>query len=332
VLVEGAVRLTRLVGGEDLVINETDHRGAYGGAVRAYVEPDGVYGGSMTTTAPSRFFAVRGEDFAEMVRTWFPMALHLLDGLYVGIRSSEAQVRQREHLADLGTLSAHLAHELNNPAAATVRAAAQLRTRVAGMRHKLGMVASGKADPRVIASLVELQERALERAAKADVQLSPVALSDAEDELADRLGGLGVSGAFDLAPVFVAAGLDDAWVDEVVDTVAPEPPEGALRWLAYALETEALMSELEDASSRISALVAVVKEYSHMDSAGEQAVDLVRGLESTLVMLGGKLSGLTVVHEHAPSLPPLQGYPAELNQVWTNLIDNAAHAMGGSAP
>ena len=326
VLVEGGVRLSRLVAGQEVVVNETDHRGVYGGATRAYAEDPGPYSGTMTTTVPSRLFRIPGEDFAELVRRWFPMAVHLLDGLYVGIRSSEAQVRQREHLAGLGVLSANLAHELNNPAAATVRASSQLRSRVAGMRAKLGMVASGKADPHTIGLLVELQEQAVEHAGKNDRVLSPMDTADAEDELADHLEELGVTGAFELAPVYVQAGLDVAWVDEVARTVAPDPPEGALRWLAYTLETEALMDEIEDASSRISALVATVKDYSHMDQAAASEVDLHKGLDSTVVMLGGKLARLSVVREYDRSLPPVPAWPAELNQVWTNLLDNAAAA------
>jgi signal transduction histidine kinase len=326
VLVEGGIRLTRLANGEELLINETTQRGVYSGAVRSYVQDPGPYVGTVVTTAPSRMFRLPGEAFAELVQRWFPMALHLLDGLWVGVRSSEAQVRQREHLVGLGVLSANLAHELNNPAAATVRAAEQLRSRVAGMRHKLGMVASGALAPRVIAALVELQEAAVERAAKHDAVLTPMEVSDAEDELADHLESLGVTGGFDLAPVFVQAGLDTAWVDEVAATVAPEPPEGALRWLAYTLETEALMDEIEDASTRISALVAAVKDYSHMDQAGASDVDVHKGLDSTLVMLGTKLARLTVLKEYDRTLPQVPAWPAELNQVWTNLLDNAAYA------
>ena len=329
VLLEGRQRLSRLMGSEDVVVNETDHRGSYGGATRSYVADEQSYPATITTAAPSRFFRLTGPDFAEFVRSTFPMAVHLLDGLFVGIRNSEAQVRQREHLASLGTLSANLAHELNNPAAAAVRATSQLRTRVAGMRHKLGMVASGRKDPAVIAALVDLQERAVERAAKADVRLSPVAASDAEDAIVDRLEELGVRGGFELAPVLVAAGLDVAWLDEVAGTVAPAPAEGAVRWLAYALESEALMDELEDASTRISTLVEAVKLYAHMDSASHEEVDLHPGIDSTLVMLGAKLAGTDVVKEYDRSLPPVPAFAAELNQVWTNLVVNAVQALGG---
>ena len=333
VLVEGAVKLSRLVNGEELVTSETDHRGAYGGAVRSYVDGDETYFGSMTTTEPSRVFALPAPDFRWLMQTWFPMAVHLLDGLYVGVRNSEAQVQQREHLASLGTLSANLAHELNNPAAATVRATSQLRTRVAGMRHKLGLLATGSMPPEALRGLVELQERAVEQAAKADRSISPVQLSDLEDEIADRLEELGVGSGYELAAVFAASGLDADWVADaagcVDDDAAPGAREGALRWIAYTLETESLMDEIEDASGRISTLVAAVKEYSHMDAASQQDVDLHPGLDSTVVMLGAKLSGITVVKEFDRGLPRVPARPAELNQVWTNLLDNAAAAMGG---
>ena len=249
---------------------------------------DETYAGSMTATEPSRVFALPAPDFREMVRTWFPMAVHLLDGLYVGVRNSEAQVRQREHLASLGTLSANLAHELNNPAAAAVRATSQLRSRVAGMRHTLGLLASGSILTESLLELVELQERAVEQAAKADRTLSPVQLADLEDQIADRLDELGVAAGYELAPVFAACGLDADWVAQAsgcVDDTIPGAREGALRWIAYTLETESLMDEIADASSRIWALVAAVKDYSHMDAATEQDVGLHPGLDSTVVML-----------------------------------------------
>ncbi len=329
VLLDGALRLLRTVAGEDLVVNETAHRGTYAGAVRAYVS-DEPYNNSVVASAPSRFFRLPAKDFAAFVQAELPMAVHLLDGLYLGLRSTEAQVRQREHLADLGTLSANLAHELNNPAAATVRATAQLRERVAGMRHKLGAIASGRFDPEVMARLVELQERTVERAAtaKAEDPLSPVEVADAEDVLVDRLDALGVAGAYDLAGVLVAAGLDEQWFDELC-AVFGRTPEGPLRWIAYTLETEALMDEIEDASTRISTLVAAVKQYAHRDTASYADVDVHPGLDSTVVMLGHKLAGIEVRREYDRSLPTVPAYGAELNQVWTNLMDNAADAMGG---
>ena len=330
VLLTGAVRLSRLVNGEDVVVNETDHRGSYAGAIRAYVERDGAYANSLVTTRPSSFFTLPGDDFAVFMRTWFPMAVHLLDGLYLGIRNTEGTVRQREHLAQLGALSANLAHELNNPAAAAVRATGQLRDRVAGMRHKLATIAESEASARAIAGLVACQEVAVALAATSRGRhRSPVEEADLEDALVERLDELGVAGGYELAPVYVAAGLDVAWLDQVVDRIGDGALEGGLRWLAYTLETESLMEEIEDAAGRISTLVGAVKQYSYMDTASVQEVDVHVGLDSTVVMLGHKLQGVEVVRDYDHSLPEVPAHAAELNQVWTNLIDNAADAMGG---
>lgn len=330
VLLDGRLRLSRPALGEDALINETSHRGAYAGAVRAFAdsaEPD--YQTTLTAVVPSRFLRLAAADFATMMHQWFPMAVHLLDGLYMGVRTTEATVRQREHLANLGHLAANLAHELNNPAAATVRAAAQLRTRVAGMRHKLGLIAEADIDRATLARLVAMQEAAVERAAKQREPLTALAEADLEDALADKLDELGVTGPYELAPAFVAAGLDPPWLDQIAGEVGDQAMDGAVRWLAYALETEGLMNEIEEAAGRISTLVAAVKQYSHLDQAAHQDVDLHPGLDSTLVMLGHKLAGVRVERDYDGSLPPVAAYASELNQVWTNLIVNAAEAMSG---
>ena len=330
VLMEGGVRLFRSAAGEDVTISESSQRGVYAGAVRAFAATAGAtYETSLTTTQPSRLLRLPAADFAEFMHTWFPMAVHLLDALYTGIRTTEATVRQREHLAQLGRLSASLAHELNNPAAATVRAADQLRSRVAGMRHKLAKIAEGTVNPALISRLTTLQEAAVERAAKERPPLTALQESDLEADLAARMEELGVTESLDIAPVFASSGLDTTWLDDVADEIGADSLDGALRWLGYTLETEQLMSEIEDASSRISALVNAVKQYSHLGQAARQDTDLHAGLDSTLVMLGHKLAGVDVRREYDAALPAVPAYAAELNQVWTNLIDNAVDAMDG---
>jgi hypothetical protein len=211
-----------------------------------------------------------------------------------------------------------------------VRATGQLRERVAGMRHKLGMIASGPIDRSAIAQLVAAQERAVELAAKSRRRLTAVEEADLEDALIDRMDELGVASGVDLAPAFVGAGLGVEWLDEVAESVQGGALEGPLRWMAYTVETENLMDEIEDATGRISTLVAAVKQYSYMDSASRQEVDLHTGLDSTVVMLGHKLAGVEVRREYDPDLPRVPAWGAELNQVWTNLIDNAADAMQGT--
>lgn len=330
-LLEGELLLTKHGGGEDVVINRTAHRGAYSGAVRAFASgPPEVYQTTLRSTLPSRFLRLPAGDFATLVVQQCPMAVHLLDGIYEGVRATESAIRQREHLAQLGVLSANLAHELNNPAAAAVRATEQLRSRVAGMRTKLRLLAGKGLSPELVARLIETQEVAVERALKPRPDLTALEESDLEDSIADRLEELGVGHAYDLAPVFAAAGMDAHWVDDVVERVDSGLEwDAAFGWLRYTLETEALMSEIEEASTRISSLVGAVKQYSHLDQAQHSDVELKPGLESTLVMLARKLTGIEVRREYTADLPKVPGYPAELNQVWTNLIDNAADALAG---
>jgi len=330
VLLNGTLVMSRRVRGDDVEVNRTSERGVYAGAFNAYIgdRVPQVYNNSMRVTEPSRFFVLDAQDFAKFMSQWFPMAVHLLEGLFFGIQNTQQVVGQRERLLALGSLSAGLTHELNNPAAAAVRATSALRERVAGMRHKLGMIGAGKLTKATLRTLVELQERAVELVAKAPA-LSPMEASDREDAMADWFGDHGIAGGWDLAPVFVQAGLDTAWLDNVEATVDEEALESALRWLNYTVETELLMNEIEDSTTRISTLVGAAKQYSQMDRAPYQVVDVHELLDSTLLMLGGKIPpGITVVKDYDRSLPKIPAYAGELNQVWTNLIDNAVSAMG----
>jgi signal transduction histidine kinase len=330
VMLEGEVALLRRVGPDNVEITRTGQRGVYAGATQAYVdEATQTYTTSMRAVVPSTFLVLPADTFATMMREWFPMAVHLLEGLFLGMRNSQAVVGQRERLVALGSLTAGLTHELNNPAAAAVRATAALRERVAGMRHKLALLADGHLPSENMRELVDLQEEAADRTAKASGELSPMETSDREDALAEWFDAHDVQGGYDLAPVLVAGGLDLAWAEEVSERVPPGLLEGAMRWLAYTVETESLMREIEDSVHRISGLVGAARQYSQMDRAPFQLIDIHDGLKSTLVMLSGKLKGLQVVKEFDRTLPLVPAYPGELNQVWTNLIDNAVAAMAG---
>jgi len=332
VMLEGTVVMSRRVGTDDIEVGRTSTRGVYSGAFTAYLgdQVPQIYNNSLRVTEPSRFFVLDADVFGQLMHEWFPMAVHLLEGLFFGNKNAQQAIGQRERLLALGSLSAGLTHELNNPAAAAVRATAALRERVAGMRHKLGMIASGKWDRTTLETLIRLQEEAAERVPKA-LALSPLEASDREDAVADWLEDHGCRDGWDLAPTFVAAGLDVTWLDHVEATVDPDTLGSALRWLNYTVDTELLMNEIEDSTTRVSTLVGAAKQYSQLDRAPYQVVDVHELLDSTLLMLSGKFPpGISVVKEYDRSVPPVPAYAGELNQVWTNLIDNAVSAMGGS--
>ncbi|MDY7089823.1 MAG: ATP-binding protein [Actinomycetota bacterium] len=334
VLLSGTIELTRRVGQDEVRTNRTEQRGVYMGATNAYLRDDGVPRNYMMSTRAlddSDFFVLSAEDFGWMMREWFPMAIHLLEGLTIGMRNTQAAVSERQRLTALGALSAGLMHELNNPAAAASRATAALRQRVAGMRHKLAMLAAGKVDPERLVALVELQEDVIERAAKAK-PLTAMETADREDELGDWMDERNVTGGWDLAPVFAQGGIDIDCLTLIEERVGTQKLlDQAIHWIGYALETEQLMTDIEDATGRVSSLVSAAKQYSQMDRAAHQWIDVHTGLDSTLVMLTHKIGdGVKIVKDYDRTLPEVPAHPAELNQVWTNLIDNAVQAMNGA--
>jgi signal transduction histidine kinase len=192
------------------------------------------------------------------------------------------------------------------------------------------MIASGKWDRTTLVTLIRLQEEAADRVPKAQA-LTPLEAADREDTISDWLEEHGCHDGWQLAPTFVAAGLDTDWLDHVEATVDPGTLEAALRWLNYTVDTELLMNEIEDSTTRVSTLVGAAKQYSQLDRAPYQVIDVHELLDSTLLMLSGKIPpGITVVKEYDPALPHIPAFAGELNQVWTNLIDNAVSAMGSS--
>lgn len=332
VLMDGEVGISRLVGGDEVEINRTQQRGVYGGAFSSYLGDriPQVYNNSLRAYVPSSFFALDASDFAEFMRANFPMAVHLLEGIFFGNRNTAQTVGQRERLLALGSLSAGLTHELNNPAAAAVRATSSLRQRVAGMRQKLGVIADGGYEPGELRTLMRLQAEAVEKVAKAK-DMSPLEAADREDEITDWFDRHDVQRGYELAPTFAQAGVEVGWLDQVAGTVRDGMLETAVRWLNYSLETELLMTEIEDSTERISKLVGAARQYSQLDRAPFQTVDVHELLDSTLVMMSAKLGhGIHVVKDYDRAMPPLHVYAAELNQVWTNLIDNAIQAMDGT--
>ncbi|MDX6298859.1 MAG: hypothetical protein QOF53_73 [Nocardioidaceae bacterium] len=330
VLLEGSLVMSRKVGDDEVEVNRTSMRGSYVGAWTAYLGDlvPQVYDQSVRVTEPATFFQLDATVLRDVMREWFPMAQHLLAGLFQGFTNRQRTVAQRERLLALGSLSAGLTHELNNPAAAAVRATVTLQQRVSKMREKLAALAAGHLDEAALQTLIKFQDEAAQRVAEAP-KLAAMEASDREDDISDWLEDHGVGHGYELAPTFVQAGLDSGWLDLVANAAPPDSLAGAIHWLYYTIDTELLMKEITDSTTRISTLVEASKQYSQMDRSPYQTVDLQELLESTLVMLARKIPpGVRVVREYDESLPPVPAYAAELNQVWTNIIDNALQAMG----
>ena len=321
VLIDGAIDLIRRVGREDTVVARMDVPGRWAGGFRAWDE-HGTYLATGRGASDGRVLKVPAEVLRDRAEAWFPFGAHLIAGLYRTARSIESTARQHSSLVTLGTLAAGLAHEINNPASAASRAVNALETETQKLLSSVRQLAD--ISPEQFAALDAL------RTELAPPDLDPLARADQEQALATWLDRHRVARAWTVAPQLAAAGVDLAWCARAADVLEGSALEPGLDWVASSYAVNALLSELKESTRRISELVAAVRSYTQMDRASLQRIDVTDGLDSTLVMLGHRLSGVTVVRDYGPEVPMIDTYAGELNQVWTNLIDNAVDAMGGT--
>ena len=291
VLLDGTLALSRLVGADDVEISRTSQRGVYAGAWSAYLgdRAPQTYAATMRVHEPSRFYVLAADDFTELMQRVVPDGVHLLEGLFFGNQRTQSTIGQRERLLALGSLSAGLTHELNNPAAAAVRATSSLRDRVAGMRHKLGDDRRRRVGP-APARDADRAAGARGRAGRQGARLSPLEAVRPRGRAVRLVRRARRARRLrDRARRSSQAGIDVDWLEQLDSVVDDEMLEGAVRWLNYTLETELLMNEIEDSTTRISTLVAAAKQYSQMDRAPYQVLDVHELLDSTLVMLSRKI-------------------------------------------
>jgi signal transduction histidine kinase len=227
-------------------------------------------------------------------------------------------------MAALGKLSAGLAHELNNPATAARRAAVQLRESIAPLQQKLLELSRYDLD---LTTVTALHYHVLEQMAAAP-PLDGLEQSDREDELGTWLDEQGVTDSWEIAPVLANAGLDAAWLQRMTSDVEPRSIDAMFGWLAASVGVYTLVAEIESSTARLTDLVKAVRSYTYMDQAEEQEIDIHSGIDNTLTMLHHKLKhGVEVRRKYDRTLPRITAYAGELNQVWTNLLDNAIDAM-----
>jgi signal transduction histidine kinase len=238
--------------------------------------------------------------------------------------------QSRERLASLGTMSAGLAHELNNPAAAAKRASADLADALDVLGNSIGRFVESGIEREEAAQLVAMQREAVRTAAKAE-ELSALQAADAEDELLAALEDHDVPEPWRVTAPLIAARVDADWLDRAGALAGPALP-GVVRWVAATLTARELAAELAEATERMSALVGAVKAYAYMDRGELSEVNVHEGLKTTLMVLGHKLkhTQIQLAKDFDPDLPHLTARGGELNQVWTNLIDNAIDALGDS--
>jgi signal transduction histidine kinase len=324
-LLEGTTR-AQLVKGDRIEPVGRQFAPTWMGAIAVLTEePLGV---QMVAETPCRLALIAPDDFRRLALAQPAVHQRVMNVMAPVMRRVTATEQNRERLASLGTMAAGLAHELNNPAAAAQRASAQMAEAIDAVAGTIARFVEAGISRDQAQQLVELQRDALSRANSPDSR-STLDTADAEDELLGRLGALGVEEPWQMVEPLVRAGVDQAWLDRVA-TLAGPATDAALCWVSATLTARDLAAELQESTKRMSSLVAAVKTYAYMDRGGLVEVDLHEGLENTIVVLGHKLkhTSINVVREYDRTLPKLTVRGSELNQVWTNLLDNAIDALG----
>jgi len=325
VVLEGEIRIVRDYDNQTILMAVLKP-GSYTGEITLLLDVPWISTARVTKTA--RLFRLSKDNFWRMLSMCRSVARQVFQSAAGKMRNLEGFSQQREKLASLGTMAAGLAHELNNPAAAARRAADHLQQTTDKLQALLCPL-SESLNHEQWTLLLDAADEASLRLAQAP-ELDHLERSDRADKIGDWLGSRGVAAAWELAPTFVSASIDNAWLETLVDKLPAEAHADALGWLEARLGLKLLLTQVEQSTGRISELVKAMKAYSYMGQASMQEVDVHEGLESTLTMLGHKLKNVTVVRAYDRSIPRIMAFGSELNQVWTNLIDNAIDAVHGT--
>jgi len=332
VMLEGELRITKEVSGGEVVIN-TFTTGAFFAEVPLLAGTPFLATGRALTDC--RMFLIPNDLFRRMLTEYPAFSHKILETMAERVQILQSVVGERERLTSLGTLAAGLAHGLNNPAAAANRSAEDLRECLAGLRSTWMRLARAAAGGQLTPRALDALERAADDAMNCtgvpeESGLDELERSEREEDLAFWLEDHGIAECWTLAPSLASAGLDAKDLSSILVSVSPDLRADILRYLELMLDSACLLDEVEGSARRISGIVQKMEGYSYMDRAPVQEVDVNESLENTLVVLDHRLEGIEVVRDYDEDLPHLTAYGGELNQVWTNLVNNAIDAVSTS--
>jgi signal transduction histidine kinase len=326
VVLDGELEITKRQGGQDILL-AVSRAGEFLGEMSLLEQTP--RSASVRTLRESRLLVISQTAFKTLLSCSPSAPLTILHTLTSRLRNNESVLMQNEKMAALGTLAAGLAHELNNPAAAIRRSAAQLRDALTEREHLAAELSTLASDPHQAKMISILQEETAKRTTT-PLSSDPLSLSDQEDELQEWLEDHGLEQAWELAPVLISFGWDRDELERLTEHFSTIQLRVVVQWLAAGSTVYGLLEEVGKSAEAISEIVKAVKTYSYLDQAPIQEVDVEESLENTLVILRPKIKpGISIVRDYADDVPRIEAYGSELNQVWTNIIDNAIDAMRG---